>query len=115
MQVYTQRLSNWHRKGEIFHHKFRLLLPGKTIWLYTGYQWEQIFNGGVYTSKEHAGLKRRNIVKQCNVLIDGRYIDSQRDVTLHWCGSSNQRIISVQESLKQNKIILYDNQKRGEL
>lgn len=81
----------------------------KTIWLYTGYEWEQIFNGGAYTSKEHSGLKRRSIVKKCDVLIDGRYIDSQRDISLKWRGSSNQRVIDVQQSLQQNKVILYCN------
>lgn len=82
----------------------------KTIWLYTGYQWEQIFNGGVYTSKEHSGLKRRNIVKQCDVLVDGKYIDSQRDITLKWRGSLNQRVIDIRQSLeKWKKIILWDN------
>ncbi len=79
----------------------------KTIWLYTGYEWSQLFNGGVYTSKEHVGLKRRNIVKQCDVLIDGKYIDSQRDISLKWCGSSNQRVIDIQKSLKNGEIILW--------
>ncbi len=79
----------------------------KIIWLYTGYEWSQLFNGGVYTSKEHVGLKRRNIVKQCDVLIDGKYIDSQRDISLKWRGSRNQRIIDIQQSLKQDKVIAY--------
>lgn len=88
--------------------KIRLLFGNtKTIWLYTGYEWSQLFNDGVYTSKEHAGLKRRNIVKLCDILVDGRYIDSQKDVTLKWKGSSNQRVIDVKQSLTQNKIILH--------
>ena len=40
---------------------------------------------------------------------DGRYIDSQRDITLKWRGSSNQRVIDVQKSLKRNEVILYEN------
>ena len=81
----------------------------KAIWLYTGYTWEELFNGGVYTSKEHSGLKRRNIIKQCHVLVDGRYIDSQKDITLKWRGSSNQRVINVKQTINQQKIILYTN------
>lgn len=54
-------------------------------------------------------FKRQAIIKQCNVLIDGRYKDSQRDTALKWCGSSNQRVINVQESLKQNKLELFYN------
>lgn len=88
-------------------NEFRLSRPRKTIWLYTGYIWEQLFNGGVYTSKEHAGLKRRNIVKQCDVLIDGQFIEAQRDITLPWVGSSNQRIINIKESLQKGKIVLW--------
>lgn len=89
-------------------NKFRLLYgDAKTIWLYTGYKWEQMFNGGVYTSKEHAGLKRRNIVKQCNVLVDGEYIDSQRNIALRWRGSKNQRVINVKETLEKEEIILW--------
>ena len=51
--------------------------------------------------------KRQAILKQCDVMVDGRYIDSQRDITLKWRGSSNQRVISVQKSLIQNKLVLY--------
>ena len=88
--------------------RFRLSSPTKTIWLYTGYTWEQIFTDGVFLTRDCAGWKRREIVKQCNVLVDGRYIDSERDITLKWKGSRNQRVIDVQQSLQQNRIILYD-------
>ena len=93
-------------------NKIRLLLPEKTIWLYTGYEWEHIFDQGYHyhpltVEKLSIGRwRRQKIVRQCDVLIDGRYIDSLRDVSLKWKGSSNQRVINVQESLKQNKIIL---------
>ena len=88
--------------------KIRLSFPNKTIWIYSGYQWNQIFNDGVYLTKDCAGLKRRKIVKQCDVMVDGRYIDSQRDITLKWCGSSNQRVINIQKSLQKGRIILYE-------
>ena len=51
--------------------------------------------------------KRKEIVKQCDVMVDGRYIDSQRDITLKWRGSSNQRVIDVQKTLKRCEVILY--------
>ena len=50
---------------------------------------------------------RRNIVKQCDVLVDGRYEEDKRDITYHWAGSTNQRVIDVQESLKQNQVVLW--------
>lgn len=88
------------------NHKFNSSGRIKTIWLYTGYTWEDLFNSGAYTSVDHPGLKRRNIVKQCDVLIDGQYIESLRDVTLPWRGSSNQRIIDVKKSLLNGEIVL---------
>ena len=90
-------------------NEFRLLFPNKSIWLYSGYQWSEIFNDGVYLTKECAGWKRREIVKQCTVMVDGRYIDSQRDISLRWRGSKNQNCIDIQQSLHQNKIVLYQN------
>lgn len=88
-------------------NRFRLLLPNKSIWLYSGFEWNQIFNDGVYLTKNCAGWKRREIVKKCTVMVDGRYVESQRDITLKWRGSSNQKVIDISKSLQQNKIILY--------
>ena len=51
--------------------------------------------------------KRWEIIKSVDVLVDGRYIDSQRNPFKKWAGSDNQRVISIPESLKQNKIVLY--------
>ena len=85
----------------------------KTIWLYSGYTWEDIWDESIhYHIKTQENLKRgrwrrQQIIKLCDVFIDGRYIDSQRDITLKFKGSCNQRVINVQESLKQNKVILY--------
>lgn len=61
----------------------------------------------VYTSKEHTSIKRRNIVKQCDVLVDGQYIDSQRDITLPYRGSKNQHLIDIQQTLKKGEVILW--------
>ena len=43
----------------------------------------------------------------CDVVVDGKYVEELRDIALKWRGSSNQRVILVPESLKQNKIVLY--------
>lgn len=89
--------------------EIRHVFPTKTIWIYTGYQWSDIFDEDIYLSKNLPELKRRNIVKQCDILVDGRYVESQRDLTLKWRGSSNQRVIDIKESLKVGDIVLYDN------
>jgi len=90
-------------------NKIRLLFGDtKTIWLYTGYTWEEIVKGNMEDGLEYGEwTKRAKIIIECNVLVDGRYIDSQRDITLQWCGSSNQRVIDIQESLQQGKIKQY--------
>ena len=72
--------------------EIRLLFPNKSIWIYSGYRWSEIFNDGVYLTRDCAGWKRREIVKKCDVMIDGKYMDSQRDITLKWRGSLNQNI-----------------------
>lgn len=91
--------------------RFRLSFPNKSIWIYSGYIWEQIMNPVVTSDfnpkRDELIRKRKEIVKQCTILVDGKYIDSQRDITLKWRGSSNQRVINIKESLKQNKIILF--------
>lgn len=94
--------------------------PEKTIWLYTGYTWNSIMNYELasdfteedvlfdyHMKKDFEMVKRKNIIKLVNVLVDGKYIDEQKDLTLKWRGSKNQRCIDVKESLVQNKMVLY--------
>lgn len=104
-------------------NKIRLLFPNKTIWLYTGYEVIGVKDGlfvlspNVITDKVlepeemvnriKEDIKRSNIIKKCNVLIDGRYVEEKRDITLKWRGSSNQRVINVQKSLQKNEIVLH--------
>ena len=96
--------------------RFRLSFPNKSIWIYSGYTWDDIWDYGIsgtdLMNKHWYGwtteqAKRQDILKQCTVMVDGRYINSQRDITLKWRGSNNQQVINIQQSLKQNKIILY--------
>ena len=104
--------------------EIRISFPEKTIWLYTGYKLEllseEIYNSTkqictishFYTIPNKTEFaenqaKRREIIELCNIVVDGEYIDEQKDLTLKWRGSSNQRVIDVQKSLAQNKIVLY--------
>ena len=61
--------------------------PNKTIWLYTGYEWKDIWH--------------YPMMKYVDVVVDGEYVVACRDVKLLWKGSSNQKVINVQETLKK--------------
>ena len=100
--------------------EIRISFPEKTIWLYTGYEWGELtrydsYNGFIplesYLRKDVYELytKQHQIIKLCNVMVDGEYIDEQKDLTLKWRGSKNQHVIDVKQSLAQNKMILYCN------
>ena len=98
--------------AEYFANRFRLSLPNKSIWIYSGYTWNQVMNPVITDdfnpSRDELLDKRKEIVKQCTVMVDGRYIDSQRNPSKKWAGSDNQRIISIAESLKQGKVIMLE-------
>ena len=67
--------------------------PQKTIWLYTGFEYENVQN-----------LEIMNFV---DIVVDGSFVQNLKDVSLKWRGSSNQRVIDVKKSKQQNKIILH--------
>ena len=70
------------------------IFPQKTIWLYTGYDWEEIYD--------------LDIMHYIDVVVDGKFDLATRDTTLAFKGSPNQRIIDVQKSLEKQEVILYD-------
>ena len=88
--------------------EIRISFPEKTIWLYTGYQMSEIIKQEQYEKVSGipaAWSKRWEIISNVDVLVDGEYIDEQKDVTLKWRGSKNQRVILVKESLKKGEIV----------
>lgn len=73
-------------------------VPNKVIWMYSGYTWENIIKD----------TQQLEAIKNIDILVDGKFVDELKDLRLKFKGSSNQRIINVQESLKQEKVVLYD-------
>lgn len=71
--------------------EIREQFPEKTIWLYTGYDWEEV--------------SEWEIVKYLDVLVDGRFEMEKKDNLLHWVGSSNQRVIDVKATLGAGRVI----------
>ncbi|MBD5100816.1 MAG: anaerobic ribonucleoside-triphosphate reductase activating protein [Clostridiales bacterium] len=67
--------------------------PKKTIWLYSGFEWEEISD--------------LPIVPYLDVMVDGRFKLELLDPQLYWKGSSNQRVIDVQATLKSGKVVLH--------
>lgn len=87
--------------------EIREKFPTKDIWLYTGYTLESIFPKIITDDFNPDRVYRQQIVSMCDVIVDGPYIEEQRDITLPFRGSKNQRLIDVKETINQNKIVLY--------
>lgn len=76
--------------------KFKQKFPNKNLWAWTGFLFDNY-------------LKDKEICKYLDVLVDGQYMEELHDPTLKWKGSSNQRVIDVQNSLKEGKVILFED------
>lgn len=85
--------------------EFKTHFPNKLVWLYTGYNFENFAFNNPTTDNERLIQK---IVRLCDVIVDGEFEINKRDVTLQFMGSSNQRIIDVQKSLKAKKAIEWE-------
>ncbi len=68
----------------------------KTVWIWSGFTWEQL---------PSLSASKQNLIKLCDVMIDGLYNKTLRDLRLKWRGSSNQRVINIQQSIKEGKVI----------
>lgn len=79
---------------------------GKTVWLWTGFKWEDL----IHLPLDFHGRLVYTLLTSCDVVVDGPFIESQKDLTLKWRGSSNQRVIDVKKTLLSNKdkIVLYE-------
>ena len=75
--------------------------PDKDVWMWTGYLWENI--------------KEAPVLKHVDVLVDGPFIETQKNLCLAYRGSENQRVIDVRKSLKTGEVVLWsdDNMRKG--
>ena len=74
--------------------RFKEVYPDKTIWSWTGFLFDR-------------DLKDKEVMKYIDVLVDGQFSEELKDPRLKWRGSSNQRVIDVQKSIKKDKIVLF--------
>lgn len=86
-----------------FVKKVRARLPQKNIWCYTGYT----FKDGAIEEPQANCEVTRELISLIDVLVDGRFEESLKDIRLKFRGSSNQRVIDVKRSISENNIVLY--------
>ena len=79
-------------------HKVHSL--GKTVWLWTGFKWED------FNFTNNFSLQSL-LLSACDVVVDGPFIEAEKDLSLAFRGSRNQRIIDVRKTLGKGEIILY--------
>lgn len=70
----------------------------KDIWIFSGYTYEEILKND----------NKKKLLEECDVLVDGRFVEALKDLSLRFRGSSNQRIIDIKKSLEANKVVLFD-------
>lgn len=80
-------------------NEFKSRYPEKSLWIYSGYLYEDLISGKI-------GEYSKDILKNVDRLVDGKFDIDLKDIGLNFRGSSNQRIIDVQKSIKLGKVIL---------
>ncbi len=89
--MHPKNIEGTTKLAKAFKEKY----PNKNLWMWSGFQFDK-------------DLKDKEVMKYVDVLVDGRYVDELHNPTLKWKGSSNQRVIDVQKSLKENKITFWE-------
>lgn len=89
-----------------FLTKVKKLFPEKDIWCYSGYN----FESDMLTGKLGDEKITDEMLKNIDILVDGEFVEPLKDISLRFKGSSNQRIIDVQASLKEDALILWSEE-----
>lgn len=84
--------------------KFKERFPKKTVWCYTGY----LFDRELLEESRARCRWTDEMLSMIDVLVDGRFVEALKDITLLFRGSSNQRLIDVQKSLEEGRVVLYE-------
>ena len=84
--------------------KVKEIYPNKNIWCYTGFTFDRDVMEGMCKKWEET----RELLSYIDVIVDGKFEEDKKDLNLRFRGSSNQRIIDVQKSLKEKKIVEYE-------
>lgn len=98
------------RKVYLIAKRVREEYPDKKVWIYTGYNYESISNisSNSKLAIDQADKYRMSLIRDyCDILVDGQYIDEKKDYHYKYAGSTNQRIIDINETIKNSKLTLY--------
>lgn len=95
--------KNYDESKDLFKlcKEFKERFPEKSIWLWTGYTFEELFDDSIMDVSEI-----KELLKYIDVIVDGRFDESKKVINLKWRGSTNQRIIDVKQTLKTRTLIL---------
>ena len=88
-----------------FLQKLKQEFPEKTVWAYTGFVLEDLMTEGTHPHCEIT----ETILSLIDVLIDGRFVEAKKDLSLQFRGSSNQRIIDLKKTLAEGRVILWED------
>lgn len=87
--MHPKNIEGTTKLAKAFKEKY----PNKNLWAWSGFKFDEY-------------IKDKEVAKYLDVLVDGQFVDELKDPTLKWKGSSNQRVINVQESLKKDEVVL---------
>lgn len=91
--LHPKNIEGTTQLAKAFKEKF----PDKTLWVWSGFLFDR-------------DLKEKEVLKYIDVLVDGQYMDDLHSPLLRWKGSSNQRVIDVQKSLKKGQVVLLEEE-----
>lgn len=81
--------------------KVKERFPNKTIWCYTGYDFEKDVMDKMYKNSSET----KELINNIDVIVDGKFVEEKKNPSLQFRGSENQRLIDVKKSMKENKIV----------
>ena len=87
-----------------FLRRVRQRYPHKTIWAFSGFTWEELHTPGSHPHCEAT----EPMLELIDVLVDGRYVEAKKDISLRFRGSSNQRLIDVPRTRASGQVVLWD-------
>ncbi len=91
--MHPKNIDGTMRLAKAFKEKY----PDKTVWAWTGYLFDEY-------------LSDKEVCRYLDVVVDGQYVEELHNPSLKWKGSSNQRVIDVQKSLEEGKVVLLEEQ-----